>query len=87
MAFTGRSNKNPSANGKIILHKCSFQSDKQQRRNFMCQGATIGLFAQLSLDAFFSIIQSEWSNSVTVDDLWEIFNKQYKKVVQTVKHI
>ena len=67
MVFNRRSIENPSANRQIIFEKCSFRSDQHQRPGFRAL-RTVTLFAPPWLDAFFSIIQSAWSNSVTADE-------------------
>ena len=67
MVFNRRSIENPSANRQIIFEKCSFRSDQYPRPGFRAL-RTSTLFAPPWLDAFFSIIQSVWSNSVTADE-------------------
>ena len=68
VAFNQRSIANPSVNRRIIFQKCSYQSDQHPQPGFRVM-RTVTLFAPPWLDAFFSIIQSAWSNSVTADEL------------------
>ena len=68
MVFNRRSIENPSANRQLIFEKCSLRSDKHPQPGF-CALRTVTLFAPPWLDAFFSIIQSVWSKSVTSDEL------------------
>ena len=68
VAFNRRSIGNPSANRHIIFEKCSFRSNQHPQPGFRAL-RTVTLFAPPWLDAFFSIIQSAWSNSVTANGL------------------
>ena len=68
MVFNRRSIENPSANRQIIFDKGSFRSDQHPRPRFRAL-RTATLFAPPRLDAFFSIIQSAWSNNGTADEL------------------